>query len=136
MARTEAEEAARDEAAAHLKSLGIDPGELYDGPATAGPATAGSVTAGNVTQFPAMPPGRIEFVPAPAPVVSRAQYTEAITAALHIVSARLLGMIAVVGAVLMFGWAVYDPQPWRLAAVGTYAAVVLWPIVFLYVKRG
>ena len=121
-------DAERQAAENNLRDLGIDPGEaLYDGP-----------DPGNITQFP-QHPGAMSValnVPQPAPVVSRAQYVDTITVALNVLSARLLGMIAVVGAVVMFGWAVYDPQPWRLAATGTYAAVVLWPLVFLYIKRG
>jgi hypothetical protein len=109
------------EAEKNLRELGIDPGELYDGPNP------------NVAQFPAQPVITPTGIPA---LVSRAGYVDTITAALNVLSARLLGMIATVGAVLMFGWAVYDPDPWRLAAVGTYAAVVLWPIVFLYIRRG
>jgi hypothetical protein len=110
------------EAEKNLRELGIDPGELYDGPNP------------NVAQFPGTMSVALN-VPQPTPI-SRAGYVDTITAALNVLSARLLGMIATLGAVLMFGWAVYDPDPWRLAAVGTYAAVVLWPIVFLYLRRG
>ncbi|HEY1490223.1 MAG TPA: hypothetical protein VGF90_04215 [Verrucomicrobiae bacterium] len=114
---------ARAEAEARLRELGIDPGETYEGP-----------NPDNVTPFPTeavmSPP------PPPAPVMNRAQYVETLTAALNVLSARFLGAVAVIGAVAMFGWAVYDPLPWRLAAVGTYAAVVLWPIVWLYLRRG
>jgi len=130
-------EAELKSAAEHLRELGIDPGETYDGP-----------NPDNVTQFPAnagavgvyppdyKPGGMLVGLAPPVPIDSKAGVLDTLTAALQVLSARLLGMIAVIGAVLMFGWAVYDPQPWRLAAVGTYAAVVLWPIVFLYLKRG
>ena len=113
-------EAERQAAEKNLRDIGIDPGQaLYDGP-----------DPNNVTQFPIAPPTP------PTPVISRAAYVDTITAALNVLSARLLGMIALVGAVVMFGWTVYDPQPWRLAATGTYAAVVLWPVVWVYIKRG
>jgi hypothetical protein len=113
---------AKVQAEARLRELGIDPGETYDGP-----------NPDNVTQFPT------EAAPTPlqiAPVINRAQYVETLAVALNVLSARFLGVVAVIGAVAMFGWAVYDPLPWRLAAVGTYAAVVLWPIVWLYLRRG
>ena len=122
---------ARQEAEAHLRELGIDPGETYDGP-----------NPDNVTAFPAevaekyAAMGGVPPVPPPFMVQSRAAYVSTISAALDVLSARLLGAISVIGAVVMFGWAVYDPQPWRLAVVGTYAAVVLWPIVWLYLRRG
>ncbi len=63
-------------------------------------------------------------------------YIQAISAALDIASARILGLLAVAGAVMMFAFAVYDPIPWRVYAVGTYAAVVLWPLIVLYLKKG
>ena len=119
-------EAELKSAADHLRELGIDPGETYDGP---NPTD-------NVVQYPHQTIPTPTLIAPPVPIDSKAGVLDTLTAALQVLSARLLGMIAVVGAVLMFGWAVYDPQPWRLAAVGTYAAVVLWPIVFLYLKRG
>jgi len=130
-------EAELKNAAEHLRELGIDPGETYDGPnpdnVTRFPANAGAVA-----DYPAdyKPGGMLVGLAPPVPLENKASVLDTLTAALQVLSARLLGMIAVIGAVLMFGWAVYDPQPWRLAAVGTYAAVVLWPIVFLYLKRG
>ena len=119
---TEAERKAAEE---NLRELGINPGELYDGP-----------NPDNVVQYPAVNIPTPLFVAPPVPVGSKAAVLDTLTAALQVLSARLLGMIAVVGAVVMFGWAVYDPQPWRLAAVGSYAVVVLWPIVWLYMRRG
>src|SRR6516162_7754776 len=81
-------DAERQAAENNLRDLGIDPGEaLYDGP-----------DPGNITQFP-QHPGAMSValnVPQPAPVVSRAQYVDTITVALNVLSARLLGMIAVV----------------------------------------
>ena len=102
--------------------------EMYDGP--------------TVMQFPdiagqhrAMLEARDVTPPAPMPV-SRAKYVAMINAALGILGARLLGLIAVVGAVAMFGLAVWDPMPWRTYTVAAYAGVVLWPIVWLYLRRG
>jgi hypothetical protein len=63
-------------------------------------------------------------------------YIQALNAALDIASARILGLIAVIGAVLMFGFAVWEPLPWRTYSVVAYAIVVLWPITGLYLKKG
>jgi hypothetical protein len=108
--------------------------EMYDGPAP-----------GNVHAFPGSEPLQIIPVNLPfetppsnpgAPPVSKAKYVEIVNAALGILGARLLGLIAVIGAVVMFGLAVWDPMPWRTYTVAAYAAVVLWPIVWLYLRRG
>jgi hypothetical protein len=66
----------------------------------------------------------------------QAAYVAAITAAIDIASVRMLGFLGVIGALIMFGYATYDPTPIRLWTVGIYAAVVLWPLVYLYVARG
>lgn len=57
-------------------------------------------------------------------------YVGTINAAIDVISARLLCLIAVVGAVGMFGWAVVDPLPWRTYTVAAYAVVVIWPLVW------
>jgi hypothetical protein len=100
--------------------------EGFDGPAP-----------GNVEPFP-KPLFRAPIQDAgaaPKPRVDK-QYTGVIKAWIDILSARLLGLIAVVGAVAMFGYAVFDPIPWRTYTVAAYSIVVLWPIVWLYLKKG
>lgn len=62
-------------------------------------------------------------------------YVGALNAAIDLVSARMLGLLAVVGAIAMFGYAVYRPEEWRTYTVGLYAIVVLWPLVYLYLKK-
>lgn len=62
-------------------------------------------------------------------------YVSAINAALDIISARLLCLIAVVGALPMFGFAVYDPMPVRSYTVAAYAAVVIWPLVWQMARK-
>jgi hypothetical protein len=107
----------------NVHTLGVEPSELYDGP----------VPGDNVSMLFEQPPADVT---PPAPRVDRAKYLQMINLALAVLGARLLGLIAVLGAVAMFGYAVYDPIPWRTYTVGAYAAVVLWPIVLLYIRRG
>lgn len=107
--------------------------EFYDGPIVQFPGSLPGSTAGAMAVALNVPqPG---FDPPPQQV-SKAKYVEMINAALGILGARLLGLIAVIGAVVMFGLAVWDPMPWRTYTVAAYAAVVLWPIVWLYLRRG
>lgn len=61
-------------------------------------------------------------------------YVRTINIAMSILSLRILAMIALVGAVVMFGYAVMDPVPWRLYSAVSFACVVLWPVVWLYLK--
>lgn len=94
----------------------------------------------NGTQTPAQPSLPLQqprpAQPRPAPqAIPHANYTGAISAAIDIVSTRSLGLLSVVGAVAMFGYAVVDPMPWRTYTVGLYAAVVLWPLVYLYLRK-
>lgn len=53
-----------------------------------------------------------------------------------IAASRILALIAVLGAVGIFLWATWDPQPWRTGAAALYAILVLWPLVFLYLRKG
>lgn len=91
----------------------------------------------NIEQFPYTPQ---PVAPQPDYVPTRPEHTEfgfvrTLNVAMSILSLRILALIALVGAVGMFSYAVIDPMPWRLYAAGAYAAVVLWPIVWLYLKR-
>lgn len=78
--------------------------------------------------------------PAPAaapPNVAEIQKTAALMRlALMVISARLLGLLGVLGAIPLFIFAVYDAQPWRIAAAAAYAMTVFWPAVFLYLRKG
>jgi hypothetical protein len=101
--------------------------EGYDGPEP-----------GNVTDFPKAPLFRTPIAESPAaprPRVNK-EYTALINAAMDVLSARLHCLIAVIGAVIMFGYAVYDPIPWRTYTVAAYACVVLFPTIWLQLKKG
>lgn len=68
---------------------------------------------------------------------AEAQMIQAVLgAAWNICSARLLGMVALVGALCMFGYAVHSPVEWRVYAAAAYAVLVMLPIVILYSRRG
>ncbi len=95
--------------------------EGFDGPAP-----------GNVEPFPKAPLFRVPISEQP----TAKRYTAVINAALDVLSARLLGLIAVVGAVVMFAYAVFDPMPWRTYTVVSYACVVLFPTIYLALKKG
>lgn len=53
-----------------------------------------------------------------------------------ILNARLLALLALLGALALFGYSVYDPSPLRLWAASLYAMGVLWPTIYLYVSKG
>jgi hypothetical protein len=97
-----------------------------------------------VSQFPDLnaPIPRIGPVPPPpdvppveAPGDLQAGYIRLINMALSVLSLRILAIIALLGAVGMFSATVYDPQPWRVYAVAAYSIVVLWPIIYLYIRK-
>lgn len=101
--------------------------EGFDGPAP-----------GNVEAFPRAQLFRVpitETGTAPTPRVNK-QYTAVINAAMDVLSARLICLISVVGAVSMFSYAVYDPIPWRTYTVVAYACVVLFPTIYLAIRKG
>lgn len=82
----------------------------------------------------------VQAIPAPPQVSStpgeEKGYAAVLTAALDVLSARLLGLLAVIAACALWGFAVYDPVPLRIAAAGLFSVTVLLPIVVLYWKAG
>jgi len=105
----------------------VDPAQLYDGPEP-----------DNVELFPQSRHGpAFEFVPPDKPDPRKqAEYVAAITAALDVLNARLLGLVATVAACLMWSWAVYEPELLRTYAAVGFSLTVLLPIVALYWRRG
>ena len=53
-----------------------------------------------------------------------------------VAAARALGLIALLGAVAIWGYAAYEPTILRLYAGGGYSAGVLIPILYLYWRKG
>lgn len=63
--------------------------------------------------------------------------------AIHIISewrkilgTRLLALLALMGGIFMWGYAVFDPMPLRLWAGALYSIGVLWPQVWLHLRKG
>lgn len=53
-----------------------------------------------------------------------------------ILNARLLAVLALIGAVCLWGYTIYDPLQLRLWASSLYSILVLCPLVALYAKKG
>ena len=111
---------------------GVEQADLYDGPKPVE----------NVVAMPPPPP-RPEPTPVPEPQVRsspiaqiKKEYPAVLIAALDVLSARLLGLIAVVAACGIWSFAVWDPNPVRTIAAGLFSVTVLGPIVALYWKAG
>jgi hypothetical protein len=68
--------------------------------------------------------------------VPTANYLGAINAAMEIAGTRFLGLLGVLGALAMFGFAIYDPTTVRTYTAMAYAACVLWPVIYLYLAKG
>lgn len=92
---------------------------------------------GEVIRGPGAPP-RLQFSER-QPVEERdltPSLIEMARAVAAIAATRILALIAVVGAVAIFLWSSFDPVPWRVYGAGSYAVVVLWPLVYLYLRKG
>jgi hypothetical protein len=53
-----------------------------------------------------------------------------------ILNARLLAVLALVGALGIFGWTIGDPTSLRLWGCAGYSVGILWPVIWLYLKKG
>ena len=53
-----------------------------------------------------------------------------------ILNARLLAVIALLGALAIFGFTIAEPESARLWACAGYSVGILWPVIWLYLKRG
>lgn len=71
----------------------------------------------------------------PPQLLSR-DYVAMVNAALAVASTRILSLIAMIGAVSMFAYAVYDPMPVRSYTAGAYAVLVLGPMLWALIKKG
>lgn len=53
-----------------------------------------------------------------------------------ILNTRLMLLLAVFGALAVFGFTIGDPTVSRQWASGIYAVTVLWPTIILYYRKG
>jgi hypothetical protein len=70
------------------------------------------------------------------PPVDYSQMITVIAAWVGILNARLLAVVALIGALFMFGFAMYDPSSLRLWGASLYAGGVLWPVIALFLRKG
>lgn len=73
--------------------------------------------------------------PSPPPR-THAKYAATLTAALDIISARLMLFITSFGAIGLFGFAAWQPTNLRMYVAIAYAATVLWPMAWLHLRKG
>lgn len=119
-------------------STGLDADGFYDGPE---PQDQLAMDFSNVVSHPGQMHQQTQVPPQPAPVARSSgsdsrDYLATINAALSVLGSRLLALIAVLGAVIMFGWACYDPAPWRSYTDVAFAVVVVWPTILLHMRGG
>lgn len=53
-----------------------------------------------------------------------------------ILNARVLAILSLIGAVVIFAFGTYDPSTLRLWAASLYSVGVLWPLIYLYLRKG
>lgn len=77
------------------------------------------------------------FPPAPAePIQDYSPVVKVVFYWTKILNARLIALLALIGALGVFSFAMYDPTVLRLWLVSLYSVGVLWPSIALYLKRG
>jgi hypothetical protein len=111
---------------------GITEADLVDGPRVV-PLPSGRATllAPDLTKPIPSPP------PEPSPTSQvKSEYPELVTLALDVLSARLLGLISLVAACLIWAGVVWDPQMWRIVAAGVFSVTVFLPIMAIYWRSG
>lgn len=67
--------------------------------------------------------------------VLKREYPDVIALAMDILSARLLGLIALITACIAWLFVVYSPDPWRITAAGAFSVSVFWPMAAIYWRR-
>lgn len=75
-------------------------------------------------------------MPKKADVIDYSYMITIITAWSGILNARLLALLSLMGALVMFGFAMYDPTTLRLIGVSLYSIGVLWPVIALFLRKG
>jgi hypothetical protein len=101
---------------------GVDPSEVYNGPIP-------------LHQQPPQQPQQ-QAAQRAQQIRAHQAYVATIAAAVDVISARFLALVSTLGAVAIFVWCCANPMDWRLYTAGTYAVVVLWPLVYLHLRKG
>lgn len=89
----------------------------------------------NTDQERVVPINDIPAPPAP-PEVDYSHMITVISSWVAILNARLLALLALMGALTGFGFAMYDPTPLRLSGLAIYAVLCLWPVMALFLRKG
>lgn len=129
---------------------GIEEADLYEGPKVI-PLASGKASfvesqqggehGGRARAPDTATAGAALLAPIPRPEVSpmaqvKSEYPAVILLALDVLSARLLGLIALVTACLVWAGVVYQPDMWRVIAAGAFSILVLLPVMAIYWKAG
>ena len=125
--------------------LGVDPSELYDGPKLNGQLPPGPPSTAQVQQAPVQPPRQMQqqtvdprrlvaaIPPQQRQVTSSADRSaDILSLALHMVAARVFGIIALLAACAIWGYTVFDPLTQRTIAATIFSVTVLLPSIMLY----
>jgi hypothetical protein len=62
-------------------------------------------------------------------------YLTAVSAAMDILSYRIILLLSVLVAGGLFGLATWSPDPWRLGAAAAFSVIVVVPLTFFYARR-
>lgn len=124
---------------------------LVSDPEPAGPSAAPAQTAATaaalIAPIPQAPspqgpaqPAAPHAPPPPSVSVSPAEikrdYAQLIELALDVISARLLGVIALLASVVFWGMVVYDPTIARIEAASAFSLLVFAPVMIIYWRAG
>ena len=119
---------------------GVSDADLYEGPRLV-PLKSGR--AAFVEQAVSRPPTAEELVrpipikgpEPPVPTASiKSQYAEVLAAALDVLAIKIHALLGLVGAIGFWGFAVLNPDPWRLVAAACYSVLVCAPMLWIYHK--
>lgn len=121
---------------------GVDPSELYDGPRVV-PLASGKATllAPEDLVKPIPPAHPTPPPPPPASEVSQdtkqqTEYALVIGLALDVLSARLLGLVALVTGCFLWGCVVIYPEEMRIIAAACFSVTLFGPAMWVCWKHG
>jgi hypothetical protein len=86
----------------------------------------------NVSEEPTVVPMQAPSPPAP---IDYSHVISIIATWKDILNARLLAVLALAGALGVYGVTIYDPTPPRLIGAALYS-LVLWPVLLLFNRKG